>query len=112
MVRLWGSLNTTVGSGIPSHALTISSSNRSKGTSRLFIKYRLFSSTARVSGCFVTVCCARDFGNKTLITLGFATVETIRKNNNKKNIMSFNDDVATSASNLLLFLSFILQGLK
>ena len=37
------------------------------------------------------------FGNVIFITLGFAKVEIIKKNNNKKNIISLNDDVATSA---------------
>jgi hypothetical protein len=37
------------------------------------------------------------FGKVILITLGLAKVDIIRKNNNKKNIISLNDEVATSA---------------
>ena len=48
-----------------------------------------------------------DFGNISLITLGLANVATKRKNNNRKNMISFNDPVATSGWNASLFLSFI-----
>jgi hypothetical protein len=43
----------------------------------------------------VSLVCA--FGNISLITFGFAKVEIIKKNNNKKNIMSLSDAVGISA---------------
>src|SRR5450432_2341850 len=49
-----------------------------------------------------------DLGWESLMTLGFARVETIRKNNSKMNRMSFNGPVCTSPSSLCLFLRFIL----
>jgi hypothetical protein len=36
-------------------------------------------------------------GNVIFITFGFAKVDIIKKNNNKKNIISLKDEVATSA---------------
>jgi hypothetical protein len=41
------------------------------------------------------------FGKVILITFGFAKVDIIKKNNNKKNIISLSEEVATSAWNLL-----------
>jgi hypothetical protein len=40
---------------------------------------------------------ASDLGKGTLMTFGLAKVEMIKKNNNKKNMMSLNAEVATSA---------------
>jgi hypothetical protein len=37
------------------------------------------------------------FGNVNLITFGFANVEIIRKNKNKKNIISLSEEVGISA---------------
>jgi hypothetical protein len=37
------------------------------------------------------------FGKVIFITLGLANVDIIKKNNNKKNIISLNEEVATSA---------------
>jgi hypothetical protein len=36
-------------------------------------------------------------GSMSFMTFGFANVEIIRKNNNKKNMMSLSDDVGISA---------------
>ncbi len=38
-----------------------------------------------------------DLGNDNLITLGFVTVDAIRKKSNRKNIISFIADVCISA---------------
>jgi hypothetical protein len=43
-----------------------------------------------------------DCGKTNFNALGVASVETMRKNNIKKNIISFIDDVATSIDLLLL----------
>ena len=60
------------------------------------------------TGCLLTSCVDfEDFGNNNFITFGFPNVEIIRKNNNKKNMMSFSDDVDTSATNLLCLFNFI-----
>jgi hypothetical protein len=62
----------------------------------------------REIGCLLTSCVDfEDFGNNNFITFGFPNVEIIRKNNNKKNMMSFSDDVDTSATNLLCRFNFI-----
>jgi hypothetical protein len=45
-----------------------------------------------------------DSGKGTLITLGFAKVEMIRKNKSKKNMMSLSAPVATSVWNRLFLL--------
>lgn len=55
-----------------------------------------------VMGCFAILDDDFELGSDNLITLGFTNVETIKKNNIKKNIMSFNDSVATSASSFFL----------
>jgi hypothetical protein len=47
--------------------------------------------------CLFVFSLALAFGNVIFITLGLAKVDIIRKNNNKKNIISLNDEVATSA---------------
>jgi hypothetical protein len=47
-------------------------------------------------------------GNRTLITLGLAKVETIRKKSRRKNMMSFREDVATSGVNCFDRLIFML----
>src|ERR1035437_9852170 len=46
-------------------------------------------------------------GLETLITLGLASVDTIRKNNNRMNKISFNAPVCTSGCRLNLLLIFI-----
>ena len=58
-----------------------------------------------------TVCLAlvslEAFGLETLITLGLASVDTIKKNNNNINNISFNAPVCTSGEFLNRFLKFI-----
>lgn len=58
---------------------------------------------------FATDCSpALDLGKSSLTTCGFATAEASKKNNIKKNMISFNAAVCTSAEGLfLLFRKFI-----
>ena len=53
-----------------------------------------------------------EVGKSTFITFGLANVETIRKNNSKKNIISFNEEVETSGLKCLFLLIFILKCFK
>src|SRR6218665_1123182 len=62
-------------------------------------------------GCLLTSCVdLDDFGKSNFITFGFPKVDIIRKNNSRKNMMSFNDAVDTSASNLLCLFNFIITN--
>jgi hypothetical protein len=61
------------------------------------MKYLFSSVTDKVISCLFVFSLVFDFGNVILITFGFAKVDMIKKNNNRKNIMSLNEDVATSA---------------
>jgi hypothetical protein len=45
-----------------------------------------------------------EFGSISLITFGLTSVDTIRKKSIRKNIISFSDSVATSASSFLRIL--------
>jgi hypothetical protein len=58
---------------------------------------------------FLETDCPLDaFGNNSLITLGFTTEDAIRKNNIKKNIMSFIEAVLTSGAILCRLRKFII----
>jgi peroxiredoxin family protein len=61
------------------------------------MKNFLSSVTDKLMYCLLVFSLALAFGNVILITFGFAKVDIIRKNNNKKNIISLKDEVATSA---------------
>src|SRR5690606_6267169 len=75
-------------------------------TGSLSIKNSLFSVTDKVINCLLVCSVDSALGNVILITLGFAKVEIMIKNNNRKNMMSLNDDVATSAlKRLFLFIA-------
>jgi hypothetical protein len=67
-------------------------------------------------GCLAILEDDLELGSINLITLGLTSVDTIRKNNIKKNIISFNDSVATSASSffriLYLDMVFFLEMIK
>ena len=59
-------------------------------------------------GCLLTSCDdLDDLGKSNFITFGFPKVDIIKKNNSKKNMMSFNDAVDISASNRLCLFNFI-----
>jgi len=63
----------------------------------------------------IVICCLFsvwedfEFGSKSLITLGLARDDTIRKNSRRKNIISFRDDVATSGLKCFVLLIIISQ---
>jgi hypothetical protein len=52
--------------------------------------------TEMVSGCLFRVLLVDALGSSNLITFGLTRVDVIRKNNIKKNMMSFSEAVATS----------------
>jgi hypothetical protein len=51
----------------------------------------------KLISCLLVFSLVLDFGKVILITFGFANVEIIKKNKSKKNMISLNDEVATSA---------------
>jgi hypothetical protein len=63
--------------------------------------------TVSVIYCLFSVCEACDLGNNTLITFGLPSVDTIRKNNKRKNMISFSEEVLTSGLKGLLRCNFI-----
>src|SRR5690606_2654706 len=81
----------------------------STGTSCFSIKYFRSCVIETVMVFFANDCSPElDLGNSSLTTCGLATAEASRKNNIKKNMMSFNAEVLTSAAGrLLLLLKFI-----
>jgi hypothetical protein len=60
----------------------------------------------------LTVLVVFAWGSITLITLGLARVLAIRKNSNRKNMISFSDDDSTSASSRLRLPIFMMLGLN
>src|SRR4051812_5855834 len=66
----------------------------------------------------MVICCLSmvelelEFGSVSFSTLGLARVETMRKNSRRKNMMSFNDSVLTSAASLCLRLIFMSAVLR